>query len=533
MLEARTKRWALIGAAYLAAFIALDYMSYIKPYGNFGVTPWNPQRGTSLALLYLGGLAYAPFVLLAQLTSSFVLRSGPLGLPLELALSLVGGGAALLASWRLRSFQQFDPRFPTVRDVLRFIIVLLVATVASSFIFTIVLAIGGELGRGDFAIVTWGQFVGDFIGALVVTPVLLMAFTVKPWPRANSLWYWQLGTIAVALFIVFGYREATAFQLFYLLFLPLLWISLTHGTPGAAVALFVIQIGLIIGAEVRFGNDPGLAALQVLMIALATTGFLVGAIFTEREIAAVRIRDQQMALNRALRARAAGEIAAGIAHEVNQPLTAIRTYASVASNALERGESGLARESIDKLVSQSDRAAKVIRSIRELLHQGTVDAAPTNLAMLLGDYLELMAAELALKGILLQSKVPSNFPIVVVDGVQLTQALHNLVTNGAEAMEGIGQKGTINIDVTRMNNSEFAITVSDNGPGFPPGFNIDEPPPFVTTKAEGSGIGLSIARTIAEAHEGSLKIRSSVAGATASIILPLVEAKNEQAHFDH
>ena len=167
---------------------------------------------------------------------------------------------------------------------------------------------GGELGRGEFGYVSWRGFVGDFIGILVVTPIIFLVATLRPWPRIGRDWYLQLISIIAVTFVIFGYREATAFQLFYLMFLPLLWVALRYGTPGAALALSVIQVGLVIGSEVRFGNDPGLAAMQTLMIALAVTGLIVGAIVSERETASARIRDQQAALSSALRVRAAGEI---------------------------------------------------------------------------------------------------------------------------------------------------------------------------------------------------------------------------------
>ena len=523
----------VIVLTYTLAFLALDYVSYLKPYGTFGVTPWNPQSGLSVAMIYLAGAAYGPAVLASAAVADYVLRGGPLAWFLEVATSITLGAVYIAAGTCLRGIKDFDPRLPSSRDVMILIAVAGVASVVSAILYTAVISLGGELGRGEFSRVSWRGFVGDFIGILVVAPVIFLMFMLRPWPRVNRDWVSQLASIVVVLFVIFGYQEATAFQLFYLMFLPLLWVAMRYGTAGAAVALAFIQVGLVIGSEVRFGNDPGLAAMQTLMIALAVTGLLVGAIVDEREAASARIRDQQAALNSALRVRAAGEIAAAIGHEINQPLTAIKTYASVASNAVHAGNEPLAREALDKLTVQSDRAARVIKSIRDLLRQGSCEPAPLDINAMMKEFIDLFGSDLAAKGVSLTASIPDDLPIVMADKTQLTQALHNLVTNSCDAILGVKDYGHISIVVTCPNNEAFAIAVLDDGPGFPPGFNTLEPNLFVTTKPEGSGIGLSIARTIAETHGGRLEIETSMRGACVRMILPKARPTDEPYSFDH
>jgi two-component system sensor kinase FixL len=331
-----------------------------------------------------------------------------------------------------------------------------------------------------------------------------------------------------ALAIVFGYQEATAFQLFYLLFLPLLWIVLSYGPPGASVALLFIQLGLIVGAEIRFGPDPGLGALQVLMIALAITGLIVSTIVAEREDGAARLRDQQAAINRALRIRSAGEVVATIAHEINQPLTALNTYAGIAATAMEDGKLDLAARAVDKIKSESMRANDVLQGIRELLRQGTLSKRDVDLAAKLEELKELMREDLDKKGIELVFDVEPEFPIIRADGVQLQQAIHNLILNGAEAILAVGRGGTIETSVARASGGDALIEVRDDGPGFPPGFDVNEPTPFTTTKPDGSGLGLAVARSIAEAHGGSLAIFSSPRGARVVLKLPIEGEADEQ-----
>lgn len=523
-------RWLAVVLAYAVVFIALDHISYLKPYGTFGATPWNPQAGVSVALIYLGGLSYAWPVLLISAVSNYILRNGPLGIWIELLTSVASGAAYVAGGFALQRLVPFEPTIRTLRDAINFITVACCVAVAAALLFTVMLGGAGELGRGDFPVVFWRMFIGDFIGILVVTPIILQLMTLRPLPKPADDWLYQLFAIVMVMIVIFGYKQATAFQLFYLLFLPLLWVALTYGIAGATAALAVIQVGLLLGAEFRFGNDPGLAALQALMVALTVTGLIVGAVVTEREVSSARAREQQTAINKTLRVRAAGEIAAAIAHEINQPLTAIKTYAAVASKALH-DNTPLAENALKKLTEQNDRAALVIKSIRDLLHQGHYAPAIVNIEQLLSDFEALVGSELALRGITLTHSVPPSFSFVWADEVQLSQALHNLVNNSADAILSVRETGNVSIIVARGGEDTYSITVSDDGPGFPPGFNTDEPTLFVTTKADGSGIGLSIARTVAEVHGGHLEIQSSRRGAAVRLILPTSREVDESKNL--
>jgi len=533
MTDARLYRRIGIGLLFLVAYVALDYVSYVKPYRGLGITPWNPPPGLSIAVVFLGGWFYAPFVLVAPALADIVVRGAALGPELEIILSVAVGGTYLAGGLALQRITTFDPRFRYVRDALTLIGVSVASALVAAALYVVILRTSGTIFQNEVLAVAWRAAVGDIIGVLVMAPLVFLAATYRPWPRLEPLALLQLASLFGALAVVFGYQEATAFQLFYLLFLPLLWIALSYGPPGAAVSLLFIQLGLIIGAEIRFGPDPGLGALQVLMTALAITGLIVGTIVAEREDSAARLRDQQASINRALRIRSAGEVAATIAHEINQPLTALSTYAGIAAKAMEEGRQDLVARAIDRIRAESVRANEVLRGIRELLRQGTLTKRNVDLAAKLEELEELLGEDLEKKGIRLVFDVDPDFPVIRADGIQLQQAIHNLIVNGAEAMLGAGRGGTILTTVMLSDEGEAHIEVQDEGPGFPPGYDVDEPAPFTTTKPEGSGLGLAVARSIAEAHGGNLTIATSPRGARIVLRLPIEREGDEQDRQHH
>lgn len=521
MSDPRVYRRLALGAAFLAAYVMLDYVSYVKPYRGLGITPWNPPPGLSVATVFLGGWVFAPFVLAAPALADLIVRGGALGPKIEILLSLSIGGTYLAGGLALQRLSAFDPRLRTVRDALTLIAIAVATALVAAAFSVVILFNSGTIFQNEIGAVAWRAAVGDIIGILVVAPLMLLAVTYRPWPRPDPLALAQAFALFGALAIVFGYQDASAFQLFYLLFLPLLWIALSYGPPGASVALLLIQIGLIIGAEIRFGPDPGLGAMQVLMIALAITGLIVGTIVAEREDGAARLRDQQASINRALRIRSAGEVAATIAHEINQPLTALTTYAGIAAKGMEDGRLDLVARAVDKIQSESVRANEVLQGIRELLRQGTLTKREIDLAATLEELESLLAEDLAKKGIRLSIRVASGFPVMSADGIQLQQAIHNLIVNGAEAILSVGRDGSIEVRASLAQSGEASIEVTDDGPGFPPGFDVNEPAPFTTTKPEGSGLGLAVARSIAEAHGGGLSIFTSSRGSRVELKLPI------------
>jgi len=533
MPNPRADRRLLIGLAFLAGYIALDFLSFIESYRGYGITPWNPPPGLTLALIALGGRYYAAFALLAPLLAELLIRPGQLPLWLAALGTLAVGGVYLATGLQLRRLKSFDARLLSVRDIVMLGGAAVVAAACAALLYVGLIAAIGGVPAGAFARVAWRYFVGDLIGILMLTPLILLASRWRGVPRPRAEFAAQLAAIIAGLLVVFGLPDEPTYQLFYVLFLPMLWIALRHGIVGAALAILATQIGLLVGVMFRFGSFAELTALQALMITLAITGLLVGSAVTERQIAALRLREQRLALQRALQLNASGEAAAAIAHELSQPLTAVSAYASTAEAAIEAGNAPLARESIDKLRTQAERAGSALSSIRRLFQPATQRSEPLDIRALLDDVHRLLGDELAAGNIRLSSTAPDQLPVIFGDQMQIRQALQNLVTNSIEAMKAYSSCGTIDICVNKLDESNIIMEIRDTGPGFPPGLDLQSLAPFITTRPDGSGLGLVIARHVAEAHGGRLVLLTSRNGAVAQLILPALGETDAGNCIDH
>ncbi|MGB9370250.1 MAG: ATP-binding protein [Xanthobacteraceae bacterium] len=206
-----------------------------------------------------------------------------------------------------------------------------------------------------------------------------------------------------------------------------------------------------------------------------------------------------------VRVHTVGEMSTAIAHEINQPLAAIKNYAFAARRRLS-GVSGASKveELLDKIEEQASRGGDVLHSLRAMVKKHESSRAKVDVGPLVAETLRL--AELESRGgdIRLESSIAPGLPPVFVDGIQIQQVVLNLTRNAIEAIEETGQTGTIKVGVQGNGHGEVAVSVADSGPGIPPdeaGRIFD---PFYSTKGAGLGVGLSICRAIVEAHGGHL-----------------------------
>jgi len=245
---------------------------------------------------------------------------------------------------------------------------------------------------------------------------------------------------------------------------------------------------------------------------------------TEQLQAELEIRRQRESLAQAARLGTMGEMAAAIAHELNQPLTAISSYAQACQRMMESGsiQQKDIKEILNKVHAQARRAGRVIQGLRSFVKQRAVNRQPTDLHRVLRDVSMLAELDARAHGIVMQVEASDVLPRVQADPIQLQQVLLNLIRNGVDAMaDGQAKKPLIEIRASMEQNEEVWITVTDYGAGISTDHAENLFEPFFTTKKEGMGMGLSLSRSIIEAHGGRLEFSAHPEGGSEfNITLP-------------
>jgi len=243
----------------------------------------------------------------------------------------------------------------------------------------------------------------------------------------------------------------------------------------------------------------------------------------DRKQAEERLQRLQAQLAHVARLSVGGELVAGIAHEVNQPLYSIVNYAKACGKVLEREAPDL--ESVRKwnqqIAAAAGRAGEIIRRLRDFVQPREPQRCPATIEALLRDAVGMLEFEARHRGITVRQEIQAT-PALSVDPVQIHQVLVNLLRNAYEALEN-GRIGPRTVAIGAAASGRFVeISIADNGPGVRPEDAQRIFESFFTTKPDGLGMGLAISRSIVEAHGGRLWLDSSPAGgATVRFTLPL------------
>ena len=491
---------------FVACYVALDWTSSIYPLGPFNITPWNPPPALSIVWMLLGGLHYAPVVFAAILVAELLIRDAPAGLALTIvtSLTLAAGYTGIAAALRLRF--RFFGRLHDTRQLWTFIAVTGTGAAIIGVCYVGILWSAGFRAGDSFLAGVFQFWLGDTVGVLVTAPLLMVA--ADPAGRRHLIQSWRKPETALQFVILGGlvffmfHSGAEPRRSFYLLFLPLIWIALRGGLSGAAAASGVVQIGVVLGAEVGALDSLAVVELQVRVSALTLTALALGIIVDERARA---VED----LKRSLRLAAAGEMAGAIAHEINQPLAALHNYGSACQIMLRPENDAIARSelnaTIEKMLRESRRAAEIVRRLRDFFRAGTTRLEPVKVATLL-ESAHAVGEKLNRSGdVTFRVDSANGARTLLVDRVQIELVLRNLIANAFEAVADLPPgKKAVTVSTRMLKGRRILFRVVDTGEGMSPLTRQRLFEPYSTNKATGMGIGLSICRAIVDAHGGSL-----------------------------
>ncbi len=493
----------LITLGFVGLYVALDAASFIHPLHGLNITPWNPAPALGLVFLLRRGPGARPVLVAAVLLSEYLVR----GVPFPWWDSLLS--ALILAAGYLLLGEAFARRMPpsTLLDdraaLLGWMLPVVFGTLLNSLVYVSSLHLLGLLPPGGWLAGVRQFWVGDAVGITVAMPLfwwlsgergrLALRAALPCW---ETLGYSLLGLLA--LWAAFGLGGDGGFKLFYFLFLPIVWASARQGMAGAIVSATLLQIGVIAAVQLLDFSAVTVAELQMLAVVMALIGFFIGGVVDEQR----RTSDE---LRQTLRLAAAGEMAGALAHELNQPLTAMGAYASAYDALQARGESGARLDAaINGMRAEARRAGEVVRRLRDFFRTGATQLEAVPLAELVAAAAAHYQAKARQAGVrFCVAEVPEL--MLLADRLQLEVVLRNLLSNAFDAVAATDAGARqVSIRAERLPGERVSICVEDSGSGLGRQDLERAFESFHSSKSSGLGLGLVISRAIAETHGGSL-----------------------------
>jgi len=276
----------------------------------------------------------------------------------------------------------------------------------------------------------------------------------------------------------------------------------------------IIGLGRVVVGERRDGSTFPME-LAVGEMKSADRRYFTGFVrdLTERQETERRLQDLQSELVHVSRLTAMGEMASALAHELNQPLSAAANYLKGSRRLLESDTPDLPRlrDAMEKAADQTLRAGQIIRRLRDFVARGESEPRLENLPKIIEEAGVLALIGAAERGVLVRNRIDSRVDLVLADKVQIQQVLVNLMRNAIEAMQ-VSDRRELTVSAAPARDGMVEVAIGDTGPGISPEIASRLFEPFFTTKAQGMGVGLSISRTIIEAHGGRIWVDSNDKG---------------------
>jgi len=523
---------AVAAGYYLAS--RLGFSLTLKPYPIS--TLW-PSNALLAAVLLLAPTRSWWWLLLAALPAHLAsqLQGMPTPKMLVVGWYISNCSEALIGAALVRAYVPAPFRFDSVRNAVVFLLgTVLAAPLLSSFVDAAVVQVVGRQDT-DYWDIFRTRFFSNVLAELTIPPLILTwaacsVSSLRDLTRARAAEAAALfGGMLLACLLVFDvpYRgmASVGAALFYVPLPFLLWAAMRFGTAGTASAVALLTLTAIWGAVHGLGPFVGqppqetAREMQLYLSAVAAPLLLLAVALKAGARVEREALEQRSQLTHLSRVAILGELSGGIAHELNQPLTAILSNAQAAQHFLanKAAEPGMLAEILQDIIAADQRAGDVIQRLRAMFKRGETRPEPLDASMLVHEALSLAQGDLATRGVQVALRLAHRLPEVRGDRVQLQQVLLNLIVNGAEAMASVPQKDRLLTVQTMSTARRVHINVTDRGPGLPakPEKLFEA---FYTTKPKGLGLGLSISKSIIDLHGGRLWASTRRGGGAAFLI---------------
>lgn len=503
----RVRSYRLIGL-FLAFYVLLAWASFIRPTQLLGITPWNPQPALAVALLLLNW-RWLPWVWVAQALAEWVVRGIPHEPLISFSTVLLLGSSYAVMAWALAR-EGKGLALTSLKGLTRVVLICMTGAALNGLIFVSVHVLAGVPPPSSFWSAIGRYWIGDIVGFLVVLPLLMTFIEGSLRSRLYHTlyqlhWWLVIGIIGLIVWAIFGSSSDSYFKYFYVLLVPVAWLSVRFGLPGATLTAQMTQLWLLLAMQWAVRFDLTVFELQMLMAAIAATGMLLGVVVDEREKMAAELEES-------LHLAAAGQTAGALAHELNQPLTALSTYAHATRSFIAKMKStskNLEHERLQdlaqRMLNEAQRAAEIIKRLRNFFKTGELHLQNCLVHDLLQEAAQnarrrAQAVDIAIE---IECLCPADLSIKV-DPVQWAVVMRNLLANAMDAIAATRRSGKVILKAWQEG-QVLRIDVLDSGPGLSASrLSHLFHQATASDKPEGMGIGLQISRAIMQAHGGEL-----------------------------
>ncbi len=550
VLPGRALRALSVPAALAAAYFLGSLLGLSLRFPGTQISAIWPPNAILLAALLVTPRRRWWIHLLAVLPAHLAAQA-LMGIPFPIVLINFAGNAgdALLGALVILHFIPEPRRFDSLRTV---VAVMLFGGLLAPTLVSVV--VGQLLAWTDLStdpLLAWRlRLLTNTLAVLTLVPPIVLAATRERRAAAAPRRSGEAGVLLTGLLVmgifVFQLPKAGPEQSPILLYLPqpfLLWAAVRFGLTGVSFSMLLLGGLAMWGAIQGYGpftaSDPveNAASLVLYLNVTCASLLMLAAALAERQSteeqrlrAEQETRTQRQELAHLTRVAMLGELSGTLAHELNQPLTAILSNAQAGQRLLAREPADLEeiRNILRDIVDDDRRAGEVIQRLRAMLKKGEAKTAPLDLNELARKTLGLAHGDLVTRNVAAAFELSPELPPVYGDSVQIQQVLLNLIINACEAMSANPASERRLVVVSAPAGEDgVRLSVVDHGTGIPPGGLEKVFEPFFTTKEQGLGLGLPICRSLVEAHGGRLwASNNDGGGATFHLTLPLREASS-------